>query len=104
MSTPFGFHHMNPEIWNEPDQFDPLRFTKERKEHMRCPYAYSPFGAGIHHCIGFAFAEMQIKLIMSQFLLHVDWSVPDDYVVPMRPVPIQEPEDGLPVQIQLREK
>ena len=62
MSTPFGFHHMNPEIWDDPDTFDPHRFSKERKEHMRCPYAYSPFGAGIHHCIGFAFAEMQIKL------------------------------------------
>ncbi|MEM8887078.1 MAG: cytochrome P450 [Bacteroidota bacterium] len=104
MSTPFGFHHMNPDVWDEPEHFDPLRFTKERKEHMRCPYAYSPFGAGIHHCIGFAFAEMQIKLIMSQFLLHVNWSVPKDYQVPMRPVPIQEPEDGLPVQIQLRRK
>lgn len=104
LSTPFGHHHLNAEIWEEAHTFDPERFSSERKEHMKCPYAYSPFGAGIHHCIGFAFAEMQIKLIMSQFLMKADWAVPTDYQIPMKSVPIQEPQDGLPVQLSLRAK
>lgn len=93
-------NHHNPEVWSCPHQFDPQRFSKERSEHTKCPYTYIPFGAGIHHCIGFAFAEMQIKLVMSNLLLTHDWSVSADYKIPMKPVPLQEPMDGLPVEMK----
>lgn len=99
-NTVFQHNHLNENIWENPHNFEPDRFSKERKEHMKCPYAYSPFGAGIHHCLGFAFAEMQIKLIMSKLICDFQWTVPEDYSIPMKAVPIQEPEDGLPVEVQ----
>jgi len=99
-SVNFDHNHHNPEIWSCPMRFDPERFSKERNEHNKCPYTYTPFGAGPHYCIGFAFAEMQIKFVMSQLVLTHEWSVPKDYEIPMKPVPLQIPEDGLPVQMK----
>lgn len=99
-NTVFQHNHLNEDIWDHPHDFDPERFSTDRKEHMRCPYAYSPFGAGIHHCLGFAFAEMQIKLIMGHLITRVSWKVEEGYEIPMKKVPIQEPEDGLPVFLE----
>ncbi len=99
-SVSFDHNHHNPEVWSDPMTFDPERFTKERSEHTKCPYGYAPFGAGPHHCIGFSFAEMQIKYVISQLLITHEWSVPNDYEIPMNPVPIQMPKDGLPVTIK----
>ncbi|MDY8136236.1 cytochrome P450 [Aquimarina sp. 2201CG5-10] len=93
-------NHHNPEVWSCPGSFDPDRFSKERSEHTKCPYTYTPFGAGSHYCIGFAFAEMQIKYVISQLLLTHEWSVPENYEMPVKPVPLQVPEDGLPVSMK----
>ena len=60
--------HLDQRVWTNPNEFDPERFNKERREHQGCPFAYAPFGAGRHHCIGYAFAEMQIKLVMASLL------------------------------------
>lgn len=100
--TTFEYHHLNPEVWDRPHDFDPERFGSERKEHMRCPYAYSPFGAGIHHCIGFAFAETQIKLIIGRMLQDFEWKLKEGYEIPMKSIPIQEPSDGLPIYLERR--
>lgn len=55
--------HRNPNLWPEPDRFDPERFAPEAvaKRHR---FAYLPFGGGPHICIGngFAMAEAQVIL------------------------------------------
>lgn len=92
-------HHRTEEIWTDPEVFDPTRFDKERKEDKKCPFGYVPFGAGAHHCLGFSFAEMQIRLILAELLKQFRWSVPDEYEAPYQMIPIQEPKDGLPVRL-----
>lgn len=87
-------------LWTDPMVFDPERFSKGRSKHLKCPYGYSPFGAGPHFCIGFNFAEMQIKYMISQLLITHEWSVPENYKIPMNPVPLQVPKDGLPVTMK----
>jgi cytochrome P450 len=96
------FHnHAQDKYWLSPERFDPERFADTRAEHKKCPHAYTPFGAGQHHCLGYAFAEMQIKAVMHLLLCKYQWSVPTDYKVAYRAVPLQEPKDGLPVKLTI---
>ena len=92
--------HIDPRIWTNPNDFDPERFNKDRREHMKCPFAYAPFGAGQHHCIGYAFAEMQIKLVMVALLKKYEISVSPDYIVPVKDVPMKQPTDDLPLYVK----
>jgi len=54
--NPVFTHHM-PEIWHDPDSFDPMRFTDEA-QRGRHRFAWVPFGGGAHMCLGLHFACM----------------------------------------------
>jgi cytochrome P450 len=43
--------HFDPEIYPNPQKFDPTRFNGENKA-LRNPYTYQPFGIGPRNCIG----------------------------------------------------
>ena len=94
--------HIDERNWTNPDLFDPERFNQQRKEHMKCPFSYAPFGAGPHHCIGYAFAEVQIKLIMANLLRRFKLSVPETYNYQAVDVPLKHPKDGLWLNLELR--
>ena len=54
--------------WQDPDTFDPERFSQERREDTT-KYAWTPFGSGVHKCIGMHFGSMEVKAIMHQLLM-----------------------------------
>ena len=56
-----------PECFPEPDRFDPKRYGEDRQED-RQSFAWIPFGAGRHRCVGAAFALMQLKSIFCVLL------------------------------------
>jgi cytochrome P450 len=59
--------HTHPEFWDEPERFDPDRFSAERASG-RSKYAYYPFGAGPHQCIGNNFATMHAQFILASLV------------------------------------
>lgn len=91
---------MDDRIWTSPSAFDPDRFNAKRKEDKRCPFSYAPFGAGQHHCIGYSFAEMQIKLVMMDLLTNFELYVEPDYEPQIKEVPLKQPVDNMPILVK----
>ncbi|NVB40033.1 cytochrome P450 [Pseudenhygromyxa sp. WMMC2535] len=59
--------HRRPELWPNPEGFDPERFSPAaRAERHAC--AYLPFFVGPHKCIGQHFAMMEMKLVTATLL------------------------------------
>ena len=56
--------HRHPEFWDNPEGFDPERFTPERSA-QRHRGAYFPFAIGPHQCIGNEFALMEAVLVLA---------------------------------------
>jgi cytochrome P450 len=56
--------HRDPTLWENPEGFDPERFTPERSAG-RPYYAYFPFGGGPRQCIGKGFALMEATLVLA---------------------------------------
>jgi cytochrome P450 len=96
---PLHTHHM-AEWWDEPYRFDPERFAPGRAEHERHPYVFIPFGGGAHMCIGYRFAELQIRAVVYQLVRRYRWSIPSGYVMPEQQAPIAKPRDGLPIILE----
>ena len=95
--NPLYTHHM-PQLWPEPDKFDPLRFSDEaiRARHK---YAFIPFGGGAHMCLGQRFAYIQAKCFAYHLLSMSEVSVPPNYKPEWKYWPIPRPRDGLQVML-----
>lgn len=61
-----------PDVFENPDEFDPDRFGPGREEHKKSPYAYLGFGGGMHSCMGQNFAFVQVKTILSVLFREYD--------------------------------
>ncbi len=90
-------HHM-PELWPDPETFDPQRFTDEA-QRARHRFAYVPFGGGAHMCLGLHFAYMQAKCFALHFLRNLNVSLSPGYTPAWQMWPIPKPKDGLRVTL-----
>jgi cytochrome P450 len=90
-------HHM-PELWRDPNRFDPERFAPPRDEGRR-PFALVGFGGGPRVCVGLAFAQMQMRIVMSYLLRTLRFELlPEQDFSPVA-VPTPMPRDGLRVRV-----
>ena len=91
--------HRLPDVWPEPEKFDPLRFTAENSKG-RHKYAWVPFGGGGHMCLGLHFAYMQVKSFFFHLLAENRIVLSDSYRGEFNMFPIPKPKDGLPLRIE----
>jgi len=89
----YGTHH-SPRYWENPESFDPERFTKA-KEKLYTPFAHLPFGAGPRGCIGGNYAMLQMLMILSVVLRKYDFHLVPGQTIEPRPMVILRPEHGI---------
>lgn len=96
-------HHL-PELWPDPEVFDPERFAEHRREDKVHRHAWEPFGGGVHKCLGMYFAGIEVKLILLNLLRRFSWSVDPAYRTPLDYTSLPRPEDGQPVDLRLLDR
>jgi len=67
VDVPVWSIHHDPNLWPDPEIFDPLRHTQEEKS-KRHPMAFLPFGVGPRNCIGARFAYLEMKIALAKFV------------------------------------
>jgi cytochrome P450 len=95
----FIFRH--PEFWEHPEQFDPDRFLPEQVEH-RPKFAYFPFGAGQHVCIGKNFALMEATTILAAIVQRFQIKLVPNQLLEVDPRFTLRPKHGVKVTIHQR--
>ena len=86
--------HRRPDVWPQPETFKPQRFVGRRAD----PYTFFPFGGGLRHCLGAAFAGYEMKIVLARMLSRVSLRPDPGYTarVVRRSITFA-PSGGLPV-------
>ncbi|MGZ3476567.1 MAG: cytochrome P450, partial [Polyangiales bacterium] len=90
--------HRHPDFWDDPEGFDPERFSPSRSAG-RPTYAYFPFGGGPRQCIGNGFAMMEAQLLLATIAQHIELDLLPGAQVTPEPVVTLRPRHGLPMRV-----
>ena len=74
---PIYMLHRHPELWHEPETFNPARWLSDEKPKGNTPWTFLPFGAGPRSCIGRQFALIEGKLILATLLRRLKFKLSD---------------------------
>ncbi len=88
-------HHL-PDVFEDPEEFRPQRFSPEGRAAMR-KGAYVPFGGGSRTCIGMRFGQLEVRTIAALILARFTLSLPEDFTLTIRQMPTISPREGLPM-------
>ena len=91
--------HRLPDVWQEPEEFRPRRFTRERKAQLP-KGAYVPFGGGSRICIGKRLGQTVVKVVSTLMLQRFAPVLPPHYELTVRQMPTLSPRGGLPVVLR----
>lgn len=94
--------HRNPEVFPEPERFDPERFTEE-EEANRHRHAFIPFGAGHRICIGNSFAMMEAALIVARLAQSYRFRLNPGQTVEINPQVTMSVKGGLRMTVEKRQ-
>jgi cytochrome P450 len=99
---PYIVHH-DTRWWNNPEQFDPVRFSESNESNIP-KYAYLPFGGGPRVCIGNHFSLMEAQILLAMMVNRYQLSLTHDAkIIPLRQV-TTVPKYGMPMAVRLRKK
>ncbi len=96
--SPFVLHR-SPAIWENPEGFDPTRFSPETKE-ARHKYAYLPFAAGPRTCIGNVFALTEATIVLAMIAKRFRLELLPGHKLELEALVTLRPRGGLPMQLR----
>jgi len=65
--------HYREDLFPEPEEFRPERFLDGHAD----AYAWIPFGGGVRRCLGAAFAQFEMRIVLRAILERADLRAPD---------------------------
>ena len=91
--------HRRADLWPEPERFRPERFLDATPR----PHHYFPFGGGARTCLGMAFANYEMRIVLAEILRRAELALAPGYEARMvrRGITLA-PSSGVPVVLQAR--
>ena len=99
-----SFMHMfsrNPEIWKDPESFDPERFSNV-ENIQKLSTTHFPFSVGPRNCIGQTFARFESKVILAKLLRKFQFSLVPGQTDRMEERLTLSPRDGVICEVTRR--
>ncbi|WP_340098051.1 cytochrome P450 [Salinibaculum salinum] len=93
--------HRSSRWWDNPEQFEPERWSAERRQD-RPRFAYFPFGGGPRHCIGKHLAKLEAQLILARTASQFELEYAREGHFEYRPSLTVHPKDGMPMTVHER--
>jgi cytochrome P450 len=93
--------HRHTAFWENPEGFDPERFTPERSKG-RHRFAYFPFGGGPRKCIGDYFGLMTMQLVVAMVAQRYRLDLVPGFPVSPQPAISLRPRHGLQMIVEPR--
>ncbi len=87
-----GTHHGN--TYENPEQFDPDRFDREKTGDKPRDFSFIPFGGGLRICIGQHLAMVEMQIVLTHLLRSYDWSLVPNQDLTYRTIPTPLPKSG----------
>lgn len=91
--------HRDPELWPEPDKFDPERFREGVQIH---PCAFAPFGLSEKKCLGFSLAQLELKMVTCDIVCRyrIFTKSPDNLVLNHYAVILSKPSEKIIIELE----
>lgn len=102
LASAYGMHH-NPEVYPDPEHFDPDRFLPEA-ESARHRSAWVPFGNGPRVCIGNHFGLLEGQLVLAALSHRVEFTAPIASTVLPEPGATLRPNGPMLMTVRLRHR
>jgi cytochrome P450 len=93
--------HRHKSLWDDPDAFDPERFTPQARA-ARHRFQYLPFGGGPRMCVGMRFAMAEALAILAEWLAGWRFSPEPGHEVRVSGLVTLRPHGGLPLRLEAR--
>jgi cytochrome P450 len=94
--------HRDEQVWVDPERFDPARFERDNAPKVP-PFSYLPFGGGPRNCIGAAFAQSEVKIILARIVQNFNLELADSKVQVHMGATL-EPRPGVMLRVFKRDK
>jgi cytochrome P450 len=100
LMSQYVMHH-DPRYYNEPDRFDPERWSSDTRSSLP-RFSYFPFGGGIRACIGEPFAWMEGILVLSTIIRQWKMRLVRGQRVELDPAITLRPKYGMKMKLERR--
>lgn len=91
--------HRHPAFWEDPDRFEPDRFSAENSQR-RPRYAYFPFAGGPRQCVGNLFALTEANLVLATIAQRYRLRLVEGHPVELQPLVTLRPRYGIRVTLE----
>ena len=77
-----SFIHYNPELWPDPEKFDPTRFLDNSGRFVATKTGYLPFSVGKRFCLGQSLVEKEFFLFFCGLFQKFEFRAPKSEPLP----------------------